>query len=531
MDAPLDRETPPLPVTDFVVESQPVRWREVLAVIVLVVLSDLAIYRGQGYAGYAVLFALAPLCLAWGTGSGRKAIGWSFAALLLLLAGRLVWCGSVLAVVCGFFCVVALAMCLTGRVPQILSMIAYSGQSFTAGAVGLNAYGAAAHRHLQPLKTSTWIAVVMPAGALMLFGTVFLMANPDLVAWVSQEWQAWFDRMSEWLIHFSILEIPFWIAAAWISVGLLRPLSGSGEARRRGNSTVNTESQSAALFAAFRNTLLTVIVLFVVYLGFEFQTLWFRTFPKGFHYSGYAHEGAAWLTVALAMATLTLSLIFRGQVLLDRRLSRLKQLAWVWSVLNLLLAVAVYNRLWIYVGFNGLTRMRMVAFFGTTAVVIGFLLAVYKIARHRDFVWLLRSDLWALALTIIAYALTPIDLIVMRYNTQRILAGDPAPSVQITVHPIDAEGLRELLPLLNCENELIRDGIRALYARQWMHHVTGPANREITNWEDASQLQFAERWLVTDLKSTSDQWALLNTDSKVREQAWERFREYAYQWY
>lgn len=533
MDATEPTASPPLPVSDFIdEEARPVDWREVLAVMVLVAISDLAIYRGRGFAGYAVLFVLSPACLALASDRGRKTIGWGFALLLLALAGRLVCCGSVLAVSCGFFCLIALSMCLTGRFPQILSMIAYSGQSLAAGAMGLNAYGAAAHRGLQPLKSSTWISLIMPAGALLLFGTIFLMANPDLVAWVSQEWQLWLDRMSEWLIHFSILEIPFWIATAWIVVGLLRPLNWVNESLRHRTPTATTiEPQPAALYAAFRNTLLTVILLFVVYLGFEFQTLWLRTFPKGFHYSGYAHEGAAWLTVALAMATLVLSLIFRGQVLHDPRLSRLKQLAWIWSMLNLLLAVAVYNRLWIYVGFNGLTRMRMVAFFGTTAVVIGFLLAVYKIARHRDFVWLLRADLWALALTIIAYALTPIDLIVMRYNVIRILANDPAPAVQITVHPIDAEGLRELLPLLNCENEIIREGIRSLCATQWEKRATGPANREITNWEDFSQLQLAERSFVTDLRNKREQWSAMNDETRNRDQAWERFREYAYQWY
>ena len=54
-------------------------------------------------------------------------------------------------------------------------------------------------------------------------------------------------------------------------------------------------------YAAVRNTLACVIGLFAVYLAFEFATLWFREFPKGFYYSGYAHQGAAWLTAALAL--------------------------------------------------------------------------------------------------------------------------------------------------------------------------------------------------------------------------------------
>ncbi len=41
-----------------------------------------------------------------------------------------------------------------------------------------------------------------------------------------------------------------------------------------------------------RNTLWMVIVLFAVYLVYEVSSMWFRSFPKGFYYAGYAHQGA-----------------------------------------------------------------------------------------------------------------------------------------------------------------------------------------------------------------------------------------------
>lgn len=380
------------PITDFADEPRAVPWREVLAVLVLVTLSDLAIYRGAGFFGYGCLFFLAPGCLVIGSevACGRRR-GWLFGALLIGLAARLAWCRSWLAVGCGFFCLVALAMCLSGRTPHVLSLMGYTGQTLAAGARGLNQYGEVARRNLRPWQTSAWIAVVMPAAAIAVFGTIFVLANPDLVSWFSKEFQLFLNRVNEWFVHFSMLEIPFWIAAAWIAVGLLRPLDAMTAAIRRPTAN-EPPPESSALYAAFRNTLCAVIVLFLVYLPFEFHTLWFRAFPKGFYYSGYAHEGAAWLTLALAVATLMLSLIFRKSMLRDPRLPALKRLAWLWSALNILLAVAVYNRLLIYVGFNGMTRMRMVGFFGTSAVVIGFLLAVFKIARHRDFTWLLRAE-------------------------------------------------------------------------------------------------------------------------------------------
>lgn len=522
----------PEPIVEFVDEPRPVRWRDAFAVLMLIVMADLAIYRGGGFAGYALLFLLAPISFALGSHWSR-ARRWSvvFALLLGLLAARLIWCGSWLSVGCGFFCIVAFTMCLAGQTPQILSLLAFSGQSFAAGAIGINQYGESARRDLQPLKSSTWIPVVMPMAALALFGTIFILANPDVVSLVSKEWHRWLTRLSEWLIHFSIAEIPLWIATAWVSVGLMRPLTISTPSTDA--SAPPAVAQSAALYSAFRNTLVAVSGLYAVYLVFEFQTLWFREFPKGFHYSGYAHEGAAWLTCALALATLLLSLIFRGQMLHDPRLPRLKTFAWVWSALNLLLAIAVFNRLTIYVGFNGMTQMRMVGYFGTAAVVLGFLLAVVKIARHRSFLWLIRADLWALTAVVIVYALTPVDLLVMRYNTARIMAGDSAPSVQITVQSIEAEGVRELLPLIECRDKIVREGVLAMFAARWRALEATGAHQplDITRWKEFSSTQISERWLVEELTARGEHWLRFDANLQSQHDAWQRFTDYAYQWY
>ncbi|OYW12934.1 MAG: hypothetical protein B7Z55_17695, partial [Planctomycetales bacterium 12-60-4] len=180
----------------------------------------------------------------------------------------------------------------------------------------------------------------------------------------------------------------------------------------------------------------------------------------------------------------------------------------------------------------GMTRMRMVGIFGTTAVVIGFLLAVYKIARHREFVWLFRADLWALVATVMVYALTPVDLIVMRYNVNRIMAGDSAPSVQISVHPIDAEGVRELIPLLNCPDEFVRDGIQSLFAMRWEDMSSTPRHGGLAvgSWSEFTALQISERWLKQDLAATRDQWDS-HLDATRQQNDWNRFRLHAYQWY
>jgi hypothetical protein len=254
----------------------------------------------------------------------------------------------------------------------------------------------------------------------------------------------WLDTTRDWLMRAAPepLEVLFWVAVLWISTGLLRPvMGGSGldeNSPDRADGRGSAKQQPSPLYPAFRNTLIVVIALFAVYLVFEFNTLWFRVFPDGFHYSGYAHEGAAWLTVALALATVVLSAIFRGDVLRDPRLPKLQRMAWLWSFENLLLALAVYDRLFIHIGFKGLTRMR----------IIGL--------------------------------------------------GDPAPSVQISVHPLSSERIPLLLPLLECDDPVIREGIHAMLAERLEQAETAALRREPLGW---TTYQIADEFMLDRLQS------------------------------
>ena len=90
------------------------------------------------------------------------------------------------------------------------------------------------------------------------------------------------------------------------------------------------------------------------------------------------------------------------------------------------MALAVYHRMHIYINFNGMTRMRTVGLLGITAVVIGFVLVVWKIVHGRGFVWLINRQLWTLAAAIFLYAVLPVDWLVHTYNVRRILRGELA---------------------------------------------------------------------------------------------------------
>jgi hypothetical protein len=515
-------------------EPPPLGWRESLAIALLVVLGDMTIFRGHGFAGYAVLFFAAPLLLAMGSPRPRcGALSWLIGAMLVVLAVKLAWCGSVLLIVAGFALVVAFAVALSGSCPYVIEVGVFASQLLVAGYEGLIHYWRCLERRSPAIHRTKWLNLAMPLVALVAFGFCFILANPNLLKLFGEgvEWIGNWLRDSVLAFSPSVWEVLFWLGVLWVAIGLLRPLAKrtSFYDQMPDDEAADAQEPSpAALYAAFRNTLVTVIVLFVVYLAFEFNTLWFKEFPKGFYYSGYAHEGAAWLTVALALATGVLSLVFRGDVLRDPRLPTLRRLAWLWSFENIVLAAAVYHRLYIYIGFNGMTFKRMIGIFGISAVVVGFVLVVWKIVHNHDFLWLLRRHLWTLAIATYLFAVTPVDMIVTHYNVGRIMSGDPAPSVQISEHPIDAEGVAALLPLLECKDTTIRDGVTAMLAQRQTAAQSLAADNENLGW---TTFQLADRTMLESLDRASDGWKSYTADPAKRWQAMDRFKKYAYQWY
>jgi len=526
---------PALPRATASGDQAPVRWREIMAILLLVVLADVTIYRGFGFAGYALFFVAAPLFLLFGAPRPRFGAGfWLLGLMLVLLAAKAAWCGSWLLVACGLALLVAFAMALAGLCPYVLEVGVFASQTILAGYEGLIHYRRSSDKVGSAIGRGIGLEVGLPVLAFLAFGLLFVVANPDLLASFGETVEWLLTSLREWILQVapSWREVLFWLAVMWVAIGLLRPVVSRALFEERSEITAlvpeeGTPPVRAMLYAPFRNTLVTVIVLFAVYLVFEFKTLWFREFPKGFYYSGYAHQGAAWLTVALGLATVVLSFIFRGRVLLDARLPRLRRLAWVWSLENLLLAIAVYHRMYIYIRFNGMTRMRTVGLFGMTCVVAGFLLVVWKIVHNRDFVWLVRRHLWALALTVYLFALWPTDAVVHYYNVQRILSGDPAPSVQISVHPISSEGVLLLLPLVDCRDATIREGVRAMLADRLDQAEAVARRRQTEGW---TAHQIGDRLVLDRLRVESPRWAEY-TDRQKREAALENFDAYAYQWY
>jgi hypothetical protein len=544
---------------DDAAKITPLNVQELLAVVASVCVADMTIYRGHGYTGLAVFFLAYPALLLIGRSEWRPKLAvYGIAALLVALALRLCWYGSPLGVVCGIGLTFAFATALDRKVPFVNEVFAAASRSMVNGLRNLWGNVLYVQQSTPHFNVRASLSIVFPLIALLAFGGLFVLANPDAVSFFGKRIADVLDSMSEWLVRTALrpTELIFWTFTACVTAGLLRPilqlgqmLGGLTEPRYpwqqhplvtrgvvSGVVSDGTEppvadkteaSTKSPLYDAFRNTLLTVILLFAGYLIYEFNSLWFRSFPEGFYYAGCAHQGAAWLTIALALATVTLSLVFSGTVMNDPRLSQLRRLAWIWSAQNLILSLAVYNRLQIYVHFNGMTKMRVIGLFGTTLVVVGFLLVVWRIAKNRDFLWLLQRQLWALALAFYFYALTPVDGLSAAYNVRRVQQGQVASCMQLGVHNLDLEGTLALLPLLDSPNANIRSGVAARLADEAERLEEREKQGTSRGW---TARQGACRRALKRLRAVKPKWVQFEDDSK-RNEAISKFRDFAYQWY
>ncbi|MFO1094735.1 MAG: hypothetical protein U0992_15730 [Planctomycetaceae bacterium] len=126
-------------------------------VVAVVVLFDVVIYRGEGFAGYALLFVLLPALMTAQSLRRLDRRGGLLLGMCCLISVRLLWCGNWLSVAAGFTLVPALALALTGRAPYVFDAVNVAVQLVPGGFLALTRYFPTLIRHRQtPRKRTVW---------------------------------------------------------------------------------------------------------------------------------------------------------------------------------------------------------------------------------------------------------------------------------------------------------------------------------------------------------------------------------------
>jgi len=148
-------------------------------------------------------------------------------------------------------------------------------------------------------------------------------------------------------------------------------------------------------------------------------------------------------------------------------------------------------------------------------------------AARRSFWWLVRAQLIALVLTVVAFSLFPIDDIAHRYNTARVQAGYLHPSVMIAVKPINEEGMLNLFDLVDHSDPIIREGVKARLA----HRLEEIRKQRAGNPSHWTAFQLAETRLFEKLEAHASVLQPYLGQPNARQKSAAEFTNYAMQWY
>ena len=469
------------------------RRRELAAVVIVALGCDAWWWRAQlgGYGGAMLGFAmwLAPRV------AGRARAGWRstlpFDVLVAATCARLAYDPGVLSFALLFGGVLALASARRGgsvSVPAIARSLVASVPAlgsrvpaFVRGVGGiLGASRFARRRAFAPL--------LVPLGLAVAFSGIFAFANPL----VETALAAVFTFLRERLFLPSPLRVALVIVAALLASVLVRPVIRRRTPRASFFAATATDPDASAAtdtsLSTARNSLVVLNVLFLAYNAVDVACA-ARVFlvgspPPGVTTQMYAHRGAFWLTVALALVTVVLGALFRGSLATDPRARPTRRLAAAWVAQSGVLALGTTFRLGLHVFTSGISDLRFVGALGTALVACGLGFVGWKIRTNRTFRWLLERQLGAFAGAVALYALVPTHWISASHNVPRILGGDYGPLVHLRAEASEAESAALLLPLLRHPDPRVRAGVAVLLREEEV--------RLHGSWQDAAQVSYAK---------------------------------------
>lgn len=435
--------------------TRPASALELAAAVAVAVTVDVALYDGAGGYGLALFFGALP-ALALLVARGRR---WSLAtavtaALVVMVAARCALAPNAPTVFAGVALLLAFGATLHMRA-SLFDVLLSAPLAFAPSNLG--AFGAGLSRAAKRVRLSREVVVpiAVPVALVGVFALVFAAANP-VVARIFDRAVHAFDRFVTLPTFPRVLLAVFALAAA---PALLRP--GARRVRVQLAAARDGEATAISLGVA-RNALVGLNVLFFLYNALDATSLVTRRPPAGVDLQTYAHQGTAWLTVALLLTTVVLGVMFRGTLAHDEGAKRIRTLAYVWVAQGLVLALGTYGRIAMHIGSSGLSDLRIVGVLGTTLVVGGLVLVALKLRHGRSFAWLTRRQFEAFALAWMVWAIVPTHLVSAKVDVARIEAGELRPLVHLDELAGESESAPALVPLLRHPDPRVREGVAIL---------------------------------------------------------------------
>jgi hypothetical protein len=435
----------------------PARPRELAAVLGLVAIADFALWHrhglGVGGVGLATFFVLVPLVVVAAARTRRLTLRLGAIGVMLAAVGvRCAYAPTIGTALLGLLGIFAVAVTLRHRSSFLTDVAASFGSTFVTFPFRIAAAFHGARRLVAGRSGRRFTgALLIPVALVGVFVTIFAFANP-LVA-------RWLGFLGRAVVLPEPARFAIWVSVAFGAVLLLRPGIRPSKVALVAD---DTNEASDASLAIARNALIALNVLFLLYNALDATYLWAGAPPPGVSERAYAHQGTAWLTLGVFVLTAVVGVLFRGVLAHDPRARLSRILAYCWLGQGGVLALGTFRRIAIHVSTSGLSNIRILGIAGTTLVAFSLVLIGTKLQRRFTFAWLLRRQLDALVVGLLAFTILPTHLVSARVNASRILTHRYQALVNVTEEAEEVESAAALLPLVGHDDERIRRGVAAL---------------------------------------------------------------------
>ncbi|MEE9361490.1 MAG: DUF4173 domain-containing protein [Cellulophaga sp.] len=271
-------------------------------------------------------------------------------------------------------------------------------------------------------KTTTYIkGTLIALLLLLLFILLYRNANPIFDTIITQ-------------IDLSFISFPwllFTVVGYFIFFHLLFPYKPTEllkyDAAQGNNLQSSKESFSLETIQKLQNehtlgciifTTLNILLLF--FLATDIIYLLNPNIIQNSDYSQSVHQGIYALMFSIVCAIGIILYFFRKNLNFYDKNTPIKQLAYSWIVLNIILVAFIVFKNWIYVEALGLTYKRIGVFVYLALTLVGLTTAYIKVSKIKSFLFLLRTNIAILFYLVIASSAIPWDSVITSYNLSTI---------------------------------------------------------------------------------------------------------------
>ncbi|MFZ5676637.1 MAG: DUF4173 domain-containing protein [Pseudomonadota bacterium] len=441
-------------------------WTKAVAALVLLLLADTLFIGAQGFVAGSTfgLFAASLLAIVWLTRVPRPALSdhvLGIAALGLCLA--LFDDPGPLAALLLWSALALLVLRPTFRNPADARDLALKLGVFTL-TMSLSPFRDLGllrlARKRRSASTARLAPLILPAAVALLFGLLFVWANPVL-----ENFAASFDGGGLFAL-LTVNRLILWAFTGMIVWSLLRtgaiylPKGADYEAEK-------IDWRIVRLFSA-RSVLIALVLcngIFALQNGLDLTYLWAGgTLPHGLTHAQYAHRGAYPLVLTALLAGAFVLVALRRRAPREHAM-RIRALIYLWLAQNVFLVASAMLRTLNYIEDYSLTLLRLSALIWMGLVAFGLVLIVARILMAKTGRWLINANALAAAGVLYALAFADLSGVIAHYNVHH--TSDVGRRGQTLDMPYLASLGPAALPAFDRYISRMRDAPQAGAARQY----------------------------------------------------------------